>query len=416
MAQCLGDQSRCTKKSRCESFDAQNSTPYRGAVKIETLFGQEPVLCDTAQFNAKHPLFEFKAPEFSEAVLQRFRRVTHFYVFGMGGSALPLRSLVDFFNLNSKVSVIDSIDPRAYQGCFENPQSLFCFVSKSGETLEVKAMLAEALASGVKHEQMVIVTGPQDSFFRRYSRENSLLNFEIPPEIGGRFTHFISFHLCLLKALRVDVSQIGEGARSQRDELKKDPTLLERLFLQVFCPSVSSLILWSYAEAYAGLSAWTQQVIAESLGKKKKDGSSVGVLPVVLRGPQDQHSVLQLLMEGPQDKVLWFFDSQNDTPDFLDRDLPDSLSFFRTHGLKAVSKILADSTFKSFEERLQNETTAQSLGRFKLTESAYGLGEFICLMDAFVEYSGDRLEINAFDQPGVERGKQIARDMIKELS
>ena len=201
-------------------------------------------------------------------------------------------------------------------------------------------------------------------------------------------------------------------ASNKIEALKKDPALLESLYAQVFLSKKPIQVLWAYGQALQGLAQWAQQAIAESLGKRTKAGKRVGVFPVVLKGPEDQHSVLQLLTEGPQHQSFWFFIPES-MKIHVDRKLPADLAQFEKLGLEDALDVLGEATFKTFEERLKNDETLQPLARFDLATNLEDVSETVALIQAFVEYSANRLQINAFDQPGVERGKQLAREIMK---
>jgi glucose-6-phosphate isomerase len=152
-------------------------------------------------------------------------------------------------------------------------------------------------------------------------------------------------------------------------------------------------------------------VIAESLGKKRLDGKRIGVTPLALQGPQDQHSVLQLLIDGPQDKVIWFFEAALSKPT-KKRKLIAIFKEFEKRGLSESLSILCESTYRTFQERLENTETHQPISRFQW-KSVQDFIHSIVLLQALTEYSAARLGINAIDQPGVERGKEIARALIQ---
>ena len=349
-------------------------------------------------FNAVHPMFRYEVAEVDSKILERFRQAGVIVVVGMGGSVLPLKAFVDFFKLQSKIFLLDTVDPDRFEIIKSLPNPLFCIVSKSGETLEIKALLDQIIEAGFS-KNILTVTDSESGFLREFTKRGNLLSLPIPADIGGRFTNFTVFHRALLESQGIPFAPLLQQAKKMVEHFKNDTTVLEKLFQQVFGSERHSLILWTYGDRTFGLAAWMQQVLAESLGKKTKKGERRGILPVVLKGPQDQHSVLQLLSDGPQDKVLWFF------------------SAFHGGGVLAEAlSILMESTFKAFEERLANSETNQPIARFDLEANPEFLVEMIVMIQAFTEYAADRLQVNAFDQPGVERGKEIARELTRELT
>lgn len=357
-------------------------------------------------------MFQYDVKRVPEEIKALFKRYEKFVVVGLGGSVLPLKAFVDAFGLDQKILFLDSVDPDLWKKYSQLSNCLYCVASKSGETLEIKALLAELVVAG-KLPNMIAVTDPTKGWLRAWAIENNLPTLEIPSDIGGRFTNFTIFHRALLERFEVDFDGLLARAKKTCADLKLNPSILETLFQQTFANSRSKLILWLYGERLVGLGQWIQQAIAESLGKISSSGQRQGIMPIVLKGPQDQHSVLQLLRDGPQDAVLWFFWTKYKTALLENRGaLSGGLQTFRSMGLNDAMEILLHSTFESFAERLNDQSLAQPLSQFELTEDPGDIAELIAIIQAFVEYSGTKLRVTPFDQPGVERGKQIARDLI----
>jgi glucose-6-phosphate isomerase len=329
------------------------------------------------------------------------RSAQEIVVVGMGGSVLPLRALLETAPGVSKIRILDSVDPAIFdQVCASLANPLFCVVSKSGETLEIQVLLAEIL-NRFPEAKILAVTDPSRGALREQVRANGWLSLEIPPTIGGRFTHFTIFHRALAEMLGVDFDSLLVRAKHLRDEFKKEAKALEHLFRVLFDPVVKRHVLWAYGSNRLGMAEWMLQALGESLGKINAGAKRSGVMPMVLRGPQDQHSILQMLMDGPQDSVLWFIGPKKPLAD--DSTLQKSLW------------VLAESTLQSFCERVETADRSQSIVQSCIRDSLDAT-ELIVLIQCFIEYAAIKLEINAFDQPGVERGKIIAREIWAKMS
>lgn len=360
-------------------------------------------------------MFAYDVKAVPESIKGLLIRYDHVVVVGLGGSVLPLKAFVDAYGLSESIFFLDTVDVSLWTKLSKIPKTLFCVASKSGETLEIKALLSELVLAG-KLNDTLVVTDRDKGWLRGWATEKKLPTLEIPSDIGGRFTNFTIFHRALLERFGIHFDGLLSRAQEVCVQLKKDPRILEKLYQQSFGGNRSKLILWLYGERLLGLGQWIQQAIAESLGKISTEGRRVGIMPIVLRGPQDQHSVLQLLRDGPQDAALWFFwTSQKKKLSPRDRSqLVNGLETFQRIGLQDAMDILVRSTYQSFAERLADPDLAQPISRFELTENTADIAEIIALIQAFVEYAGNKLRISPFDQPGVERGKQIARDLIAE--
>lgn len=344
-------------------------------------------------------MFRLESVPSSATLQQALKKFDRVLVFGLGGSILPLRALVAAEELEEKIICWDDLDLRGLDKILSDPKTLVALVSKSGETLEIQAWLSE-LWGKVPKERWLMVTDKTKGRLRSFTDKEKLLSIEIPSDIGGRFTHFSPFHRLLLEWAGVDYEKGLQAAVSERDRLKADASELENLFQKFYAAErVRELVLWGYGRAGYAFAAWAQQALAESLGKKSKSLRH-GKTCVLLRGSQDQHSVLQHLMDGPQFHGLWFFVEER------------SLEEREAHpGLNALS-VLAEATRRSFEERLSNPETAQVIETWKFPLGLQEMAKAVIRLQAFVEYAGERMGIDAFDQPGVERGKEIARELM----
>ena len=365
---------------------------------------------DKQTFDAAHPMFRYEVPEVPVSVSQFLNRAKKIVVVGMGGSVLPLQAFVAGAHLESQILFADNLERRSLEPLLKDPDCVFCVVSKSGETLEVKAVLAEIILAD-RLSDCLFVTDPVKGSLREMATAKGILTLEIPPELGGRFTNFSVFHRAVLERFQINFDGCVRAAQKECERLKQDPSSLSWMFHSIFGRPSASVILWTYSADWKALLAWMQQAIAESLGKMTKDGKRYGSSPVVLEGPKDQHSVLQLLTEGPQDKALWFFIPSRRKLDGT-RVLPDSLGLLQSQSLETIQDLLAEATFKTFEERTLRAETLQPLLRFDLAFGVEEISRVVAITQAFIEYAGKRLAINAFDQPGVERGKQIARELL----
>lgn len=362
-------------------------------------------------------MFQYQVAAVPSETKELFKSFDRFVVVGMGGSVLPLKALRDAAGLQTKIILLDQTDPEFVRHLIsENTDSLFCIASKSGETLEIKALLSEILQS-IPMKQIFCVTDPQSGSLRKWVVENGVSSLPIPTELGGRFTNFSIFHRALLERFGIDFEDLLLSARDELRSIQSDPHFLEDWYRCFFEDSVHHWVLWFYGTKLRGLAEWAQQALAESLGKKSKTGGlRVGKFPIVLQGPGDQHSVLQLLRDGPQDNAFLFLCDSSHKLSGPFQNLPEFCKNLEGLSLKEVQEILMNSTTQSFEERLSCIGETQSVMRWDFEEALRDAVRAIVRIQAFVEYAGECLGVNAFDQPGVERGKQIAREMIEAKS
>lgn len=359
----------------------------------------------------------------------------NFVVLGIGGSALgniALQSSLNhpYYNLLSKkkrngyprIFVLDNIDPELVSAFLDviNPsKTLFNVISKSGSTAETSAqflIIAELLRKklGKKFvKNLVITTDKKNGDLRKTVDSFGIKSFEIPANVGGRFSVLSSVGLLMAAFAGINIKRLLAGAssmleRCKVDDLMKNPAYLNALFhyLMDTDKKKNISVMMSYSSPLYYWADWYRQLWAESLGKNKDIKGkpvSVGQTPVKALGVTDQHSQVQLYTEGPNDKVFTFltvnkYRSDVEMPQFklklssLDYLEGKKISFLFNAEMKATEFALAERERPSCRIIFPviNEHT---------------VGQFIMLYQISTAFAGQLYSIDAFDQPGVEAGK-----------
>ncbi|MBA3064899.1 glucose-6-phosphate isomerase [bacterium] len=359
----------------------------------------------------------------------------NFAVLGIGGSALGPRALIDalapsFYNMRDlagrggrpRIIIADNISPEFVKGIFDIApvsDTVFNVITKSGTTGETLSIFSAALAmlkkktgkSWKKH--IVITTDPEKGYLREFARKNGIDSFSIPSNVGGRFSTLSSVGLLPAAAAGIDIKKLLKGAGDAgkfcfKEGLKDNPAALYAAMHYLFYKRGRRInVFMPYSENLATVSEWFAQLWAESLGKKKdRNGRDVfvGPTPVKAKGVTDQHSQLQLYTEGPQDKVVTLL-SVEGIGSFKIPKLGDFV-----FGGRDISEL-----FKAEEAG-----TALSLGEarrpvitIKMPEvTPEYVGQLLMMLMAATAIYGEMLNINTFDQPGVEYGKIIAKKIL----
>lgn len=311
-------------------------------------------------------------------------------VLGIGGSALGARMIADFFG-NEKLQVLDTIDPNEVDRVWaagDPNRTLWVAISKSGTTLETRELL-NFVAKKVSRSQIVLISEPGSQLHEWGSCAQST-NIDQRTDVGGRYSVLTSVGMVPAACAGISVDDILDGAREMRDDfLNSESPLAGQLAAAIFSANREALVHLPYCTALRTFGQWWVQLVSESLGKK-----GLGYTPICGVGPTDQHSFLQLLAEGPD--------------------------HFSTVFVRDAS-IVSDRLGKIMNVELA--ATAQSLAELKRPNviidipdrSAQTLGQLIVLWECTVAMLGEMLEIDAFDQPGVERGKVITRELLEDL-
>lgn len=326
-----------------------------------------------------------------------------------------------------RLHVLDNVDPASIGATLARldlSRTLVLVVSKSGGTVETMAqylIVREALAQAVgEHEakqHLVLVTDPKVGALRRIATDEGIPAVEIPANVGGRFSVLSPVGILPAALIGIDVRALLAGAahvtaQAQHADMARNLpgafAVLQWLADREHGRPIQ--VLMPYADALRDLALWFVQLWAESLGKITPEGTSVGPTPLPALGATDQHSQVQLFMEGPQDKTVTFIavkgrEHEGRIP-ARHGDIPE-LGYLGGHSLGELIDIEQRATAGALAAR----------GRFNATLSvdavdAWHLGALMQLFALATAYAGELYGVNAFDQPGVELGKQFAYALL----
>lgn len=372
----------------------------------------------------------------SDAAASISKKFDELVVLGIGGSALGLRCaanalLPPFWNLLTKeqrsnkprLFVCDNIDPDSFAkllDIIEIKRTCFVVISKSGVTTETAAQFFIVLeqlkkqAGDYWREHLVIITDPEKGELRPLVQKEKIRSFAIPPKLGGRFSVLSAVGLLPAACVGIDVAGLITGARAMAKQcagasLNENPAYqigAYHNFLDTHKSKTVSVMM-PYADSLALAADWYAQLWAESLGKNGKGQTVVKSL-----GATDQHSQVQLYMEGPNDKVFTFVGVEKFRVDDKATKINDAPTNFSHLKGKNLGEILCA------EQKATTAALAQA-GRPSLTITfptldAHHLGEFFMLYEIATAFAGALYGINPFDQPGVELGKKLTREILSK--
>ncbi|MEW6365244.1 MAG: glucose-6-phosphate isomerase [Acidobacteriota bacterium] len=362
----------------------------------------------------------------------RGKRFQNFLLVGIGGSSLGAQALCAALRpwyhnwlgrqrAGCRFFVLDNVDADLVDSTLRllNPrETLVNVVSKSGSTAETAAnfmIVRRWLMKGLGrrfNQHIVATTDPHKGELLELAREEGYATFAIPPDVGGRFSVLTPVGLLPAHFFGASVTKLLAGARAMV-ELGMGPKVPEN------SPLLSSLVLYRYLERgrrtqvfmpYASnlqsFADWYRQLWAESLGKRTaRDGRIVGAGQTLLGsiGTIDQHSQVQLLREGPDDKFVFFLDVRKSSREArIPKDLQKypSSAYLGGHPLGELMRA----------ERRATEIALASDGRPSMTLSIprvdeFSMGALIMFFELQTAFTGEMLGVNAYDQPGVEEGK-----------
>ncbi len=345
-----------------------------------------------------------------------------FLVIGIGGSAATTRVLQGLVPHGSeRALVLDTVDPQpidTVMRTWDPRETIVLVISKSGTTLETLSVFAciEAWLIGALGDDAVgritAICGEEENPLRTHAMERGYAVLSIPSEVGGRFSALTPVGLAPATLLGLDGEGLLQGASELRESteattIEDNPALLLALLhADAHCWRASSTLLWPYGASIEALGAWWVQLVGESLGKRV-DVDDHALLPSAASGPRDQHSLLQLLMEGAGRSLVTFVRAQSSGASI---DIPSA----------SQSMTLAAGTSMRDLLNIASESTRYALyqaGRPALVidlaaSDERSVGAFLFLYEMMVTYWAHLWRVNAFDQPGVQHGKDAARALL----
>ena len=366
----------------------------------------------------------YKLPQNSKKLLLELNAIdsaqfSQVVVIGIGGSSLGIKAIN---------SILKPINPHAKEMIFfENSDPLtiseniskinkdkacFFIISKSGSTIETTSIFKTL----IKHFNLkldnatnIFTITDKDSPLSKFASFHNIKEFNIPFNVGGRFSVLSAVGVAPLYIAGYNVESILDGAdefkesffsRGEKHLLQKANYLYENSKKEIIN------VLFSYADRLDDFTKWYVQLWGESLGKVDKDGNRVGLTPIGIIGSVDQHSFLQLIVEGPKDKNITFLNID----DFKNSlEIPD----ISLHGIEQTNFINNISFNTLINE--QCKATMQSVKQSGISTdtitldviSEKNIGAMIIYYELLTSLVGKMLHINTYNQPGVELGKQI---------
>jgi glucose-6-phosphate isomerase len=371
---------------------------------------------------------------FADGPGQAFENVV---VLGIGGSALGAiamrTALLDpFWNelgLDGRdgyprLYVVDNVDPAGMQALLDRidiRRTLFNVVSKSGGTAEtmsqyliVRDLLERELGDGYRGH-LLFTTDPEGGVLRRIAQEEEIPALPIPPNVGGRFSVLSSVGLLPAALVGISIRDLLAGARAMTercdtDELVDNPAALFAA-LQFLADTEANApihVMMPYSDRLRDVADWYRQLWAESLGKavnRAGETVSVGPTPVNALGATDQHSQVQLYIEGPFDKTITLLAEEERDGDVAIPERYGDVPELGYLGGQSLGRLLD-------VEREATEAALTQRGRMNMTlrvprVDAESLGALFMMLQIATVYAGGLYDVDPMDQPGVELGKQL---------
>jgi glucose-6-phosphate isomerase len=320
----------------------------------------------------------------------------------MGGSILGAEAIYDFLKKKIKKRFIFVNNLNSNADYFQDKNiNLNLIISKSGNTLETIANTNTLIKS---RESNIIITEDKDSYLTNLANKLKAEIFEHKNYVGGRYSI-----LSEVGMLPAELMSLDENKFKQFNKLIENKIFVNNLVNNVAATlnlikngKYTSIIL-NYDEMSENLFKWYQQLIAESLGKKSK-----GLLPIVSSMPKDNHSLMQLYLNGPKKSFYTFFNVlDNRIIKINNNNILTSHKFMRNQSIEKIKQSQMLATEKVFRSK---KIPFRSFRVLKRDEKS--LGELFCFFILETILLGRALKVNPFDQPSVELIKKETKKIL----
>lgn len=346
---------------------------------------------------------------FKNSELIKFKKYKSVILIGMGGSALGAEAIYSFCNekIRKKFNFFDNLDQLKVEKIKKNinlKNSLFVIISKSGNTLET-LINSNLFEDKINNKNTIIITENKTNLLNVFAKNKKILHINHKNYIGGRYSVLSEVGMIPAYLMNLKISyfrkNLQEFFRSKEKNLLLDSVIkLSHIYRY---KKINSIILLNYAPEANDFLYWCQQLMAESLGKKGK-----GILPVVSPAPKDHHSLLQLYLDGPKDKIFYIFSLKFNKKMKINKNVfGNNFSYAENKNLSEIKEAQRRSIIKIFKSKnipyreftinKQNEETLGELFSYFITETAL---------------IGRLLGFNPFDQPAVEKIKVLTKKYL----
>ncbi len=364
--------------------------------------------------NVKKDNFHFLSENFqlnfNYRDLDKYKKFKSVVVIGMGGSILGVQAIYSFLKHKIKKDFLffDDIHLKKIQNFKQNKdlnKTLFIIISKSGETTETLSNLLFLNIIKKKSKNIIIISQRNDNPLYNLSKKNYLHHIEHKSFIGGRYSIFSEAGLVPAYLMGINISKLRKNLlihfepknkRNLRDIIWKMTFLLKD-------KKINNIISLNYTSELKNLLFWKQQLIAESLGKDGK-----GFTPIISSAPKDHHSLLQLYLDGPKDKIFYIFSNNVSKKGKLSSKILGKK--FKYLNKKNLDQIKDAQKKALIQTLIKKNIPYREFCLRKLEEQS--LGELMSYFLLEIPLIGFMSNIDPFNQPAVERVKIHTKKLL----
>ena len=376
---------------------------FKDKVKLNKIINSIFATLDTKK-DALHTLSKKFNFNFNSSELLRFKKYESVILIGMGGSVLGAKAIYSFLDgkIKKNFFFIDNLNQLKIEKIKKKinlKKSLFIIISKSGNTLET-LINSNLFKDIINNKNTIIITEAKPNLLNMFAKSKKILQIKHKDYISGRFSvlsevGMVPAYFMGLKIRDFQKNLLDFFKTKEKSQLMDNVIKLSHIYKY---KKINSIILLNYLPEVNKFLYWAQQLIAESLGKK-----GMGMLPVISPAPRDHHSLLQLYLDGPKDKLFYIFSLK------LSKKIKKNKNVFgkklnHLSNAKEAQKNALTQVLKSknipYQEFVIDKKNQETLGKL----FSYFMLETVLI--------GKLLGVNPFDQPAVEQVKALTKKYL----
>ena len=349
-------------------------------------------------------IFNFKLKD-----LKRFKKFKTIALVGMGGSILGSAAINNFLEkkIKKKIYFFDNIDSKKISNFKKKNinKVLFIVISKSGNTVETLSNLFTLNIIKKNSKNIILISEKKNNLIFSLSRRFNLFYIEHKSHVGGRYS--VLSEVGVIPAYLMGVNILKLRSNIQIFLKGKDKLFLEDSSLKLASilnsKKINNLIFLNYSQELEKFLLWCQQLIAESLGKKGK-----GFLPVISNVPKDHHSLLQLYLDGPRDKLFHIFSIEEKSKEKINmKKISKDNNFLNKKSLNTIKIAQKNALVKTLKK---NKIPFREFKIKTINEEVLGrLFSYFILETIIV---GKLIKVDPFNQPAVEQVKIFTKKLL----
>jgi glucose-6-phosphate isomerase len=342
--------------------------------------------------------------------LKSFKKYKSVVIIGMGGSILGAEAIYEFLGEKVKKTFYFFDDINLKKNRFFKKKKninkvLFIIISKSGNTIETLSNFLSLNILKKNSKNIIVISEKNNNLLYLISKKFNLFYIEHKKNIGGRFSVLSEVGIVPAYLMGVNISKLRFNTlkylRKKNFFILKDSVV--KLANLLNSKKIKNIILLNYAPELEKFLFWCQQLLAESLGKNNR-----GFLPMISSAPRDHHSLLQLYLDGPKDKLFYIFSAEDQSSDkiVIPKNL-ENISFLHNKKLQVIKKAQKKALIKTFKN---NNIPYREFAINDLNENVIGeLFSYFILETILV---ADLTNVNPYDQPSVEQVKYLTNRIL----